>query len=94
VQIALSGTGQSASHSVTLTWNAPASSPDPVASYNVYRASGGSTAYQLLASTGMTQTSYLDSTVLSGQTYDYVVRSVDSSGVQSSPSNTTVATVP
>ena len=94
VLIGLSGTGLSISHSVTLTWDAPANSPDPVASYNVYRANGGSTSYQLISPAGDTQTTYLDSTVQGGQTYDYVVRSVDSSGVESSPSNMTVATVP
>ncbi|MGA8044109.1 MAG: choice-of-anchor D domain-containing protein [Terracidiphilus sp.] len=94
VLIALSGTGQTASHSVTLTWAAPSSSPVPVVGYNVYRAPGGSTSYQQLNSSEVTQTTYVDSTVQSGQTYDYYVESVDSSGVQSSPSNTTVATIP
>jgi hypothetical protein len=92
--IALSGTGQGVAHSVTLTWDAPVSSPDPVANYAVYRASGGSTSYQSLGSTPANQTTYVDNAVVSGQTYDYVVRSVDASGVQSSPSNVTAATIP
>lgn len=92
--VTLSGTGQSVSHSVTLTWNAPSSSPVPVVGYKVYRALGGSTSYQQLNASAITQTTYMDSTVQSGQTYDYYVESVDSSGVQSSPSNITVATIP
>jgi fibronectin type 3 domain-containing protein len=62
--------------------------------YNVYRAGAGSTSYQLLNSSSDTQTTYVDSVVQSGQTYDYVVKSVDSSGVESSPSNMSSATVP
>ena len=92
--IALSGTGLSVTHSVTLTWDPPSSSTDPVANFSVYRASGGSTSYQSIGSTPASQTTYVDNTVVSGQTYDYVVRSVDASGVQSSPSNMTAATIP
>ena len=92
--ISLTGTGVIAAHSVTLTWNAPTSSPDPVAGYNVYRAASGGTAYSLL-NTGLdTLTTYMDYSVQSGATYDYIVRSVDAQGVESAPSNTTTATIP
>lgn len=92
--LSLTGVGVVAAHSVTLTWNAPASSPDPVTGYNVYRADSGGTTY-LLLNTGLdTVTTYMDYTVQSGTTYNYIVRSVDASGVESAPSNTTVATVP
>jgi hypothetical protein len=93
-QIALSGTGVAASYVINLSWNAPASSPDPVAGYNAYRASGGSTAYQLLNSSLDTQTAYVDSTVQSGQTYSYIVKSVDASGIESAPSNPFSVTIP
>ena len=89
---ALSGTGTS--HLVDLSWNAPAETSNPVAGYNVYRAPVGTTSYQLLNSTQVRSTSYADSAVTSGQTYVYMVKSVDSAGVESAPSNTTTATVP
>jgi len=91
--IALSGTGEGVSHEVDLSWQAPASSPVPVAGYNVYRASSGSSAYQLLNSVD-TQTTYVDSTPQSGLSYDYVVKSADASGAESAPSNVTSVTIP
>ena len=92
--VSLSGVGVVAAHSVTLTWDAPISSPDPVAGYNVYREASGSTTYQLL-NTGLDkQTTYIDYAVQSSLTYSYIVRSVDGQGVESAPSNTTTATIP
>jgi hypothetical protein len=93
-QIALSGTGVATSYAVNLGWDAPTSTADPVVGYNVYRATGSSTAYQLLNSPPETQTAYADSTVQSGQTYTYEVKSVDASGVESSPSNPFSVTIP
>lgn len=92
--ITLTGTGVSSSHSVSLSWNAPAISSDPVSGYNVYRSPSGASAYQQLNSSALNQTSYVDTTVQSGKSYDYIVESVDASGVTSSPSNTASATVP
>jgi hypothetical protein len=94
VTIGLSGTAGNASHQVTLTWDAPSSSTDPVAGYNVYRAAAGSSAYTLLNSSVDTQTTYVDTNVQSGSTYDYVVKSVDASGVESTASNEAAATIP
>jgi hypothetical protein len=92
--IGLSGTGESASHRVTLTWAAPSNSSDPVVGYNVYRSTGVSSAYTLLNSSIDSQTSYVDTNVQSGLTYDYVVKSVDASGVESTGSNGATATIP
>jgi fibronectin type 3 domain-containing protein len=93
VVISLTGTGGSSSHYVDLSWTAPGSSADPVAGYNIYRSTGGS-AYQLLNSSPDIQTTYTDNNVVSGQGYDYIVKSVDSSGVESSASNQAAATIP
>lgn len=93
VVVALSGTGTAATHEVYLNWNAPSSSPDPVAGYNIYR-SIGSGAFQLMNSSPDTQTTYMDSTVLSGTTYNYIVKSVDYSGVESTPSNEVTLIIP
>ena len=77
-----------------MTWDAPTSSSDPVAGYNVYRSPSGGTSYQELNTSAITQTSYVDTTVQDGQTYDYIVESVDASGVTSAPSNMASATIP
>jgi hypothetical protein len=90
--IPLSGTGETIQ--VNLAWDAPASSPDPVAGYNVYRAPTGSTSYQLLSSVSVSQLTYTDISVVAGQTYDYIVESVDASGVASAPSNMASVTLP
>jgi hypothetical protein len=96
--IGLTGTGGSAggsgSHQVTLSWNAPGTSPDPVVGYDVYRAPGGSSAYQLLNSSAETQTTYVDTNVQASTTYVYYVTSVDASGVQSTSSNQITASIP
>jgi fibronectin type 3 domain-containing protein len=64
-----------------------------VAGYNIYRAiSGGSLA--LVNSSPDSSTTYVDSTVVSGTTYNYVVKSVDSSGVESVASNEVTEAIP
>ena len=92
--VSLSGTGVSVAYEVNLTWDAPTSSPDPVAGYNVYRAPSGSTNYQQINSATVTQTAYADTTVVNSQTYDYIVESVDASEVTSAPSNMAAVPVP
>jgi hypothetical protein len=102
VAIPLSGMGVASSYSVSLSWYAPSSSPDAVNSYNVYRSPSGGSAYVLMGSVSSTQVSnpqlpytYPDTNnILNGQTYDYIVESVDSSGVESVPSNTATVSIP
>jgi hypothetical protein len=98
VAVGLSGTGVSASgsgsHQVTLIWDAPSSSSDPVVGYDIYRATGGSSTYELLNSLAGTQTTYVDTNVQANATYVYYVTSVDSSRVQSPSSNLVTATIP
>jgi fibronectin type 3 domain-containing protein len=90
--VSLSGAG--IPHQVALSWNPPDSSTVPITSYNTYRLTAGSSAYQLLNSSVGPQTTYLDKTVQSGITYDYIVTSVDSTGVEGIPSNVVAATIP
>jgi hypothetical protein len=85
--IGLSGTGQATAYVVSVTWQAPTSSTDPVSGYNIYRSPSGSATYQLLSSVADTQLAYTDNNVQNGQTYDYIVESVDASGNESVPSN-------
>jgi predicted phage tail protein len=91
VTLALSGTGES--HQVDLNWVAPSGSSVPITAYNVYRSQSGTGSFALMSSVS-SQTAYTDMTVQSGKNYDYVVKSVDSSGVESTPSNTTTVAIP
>jgi hypothetical protein len=85
-----SGTQQQSGHSVALSWN-PSSSQ--VVGYNVYRrASGGS--YAKINPSVSATTSYTDTSVQSGTTYDYVTTAIDSSNVESAYSNQATATIP
>jgi hypothetical protein len=92
--IGLSGTGQTSSYEVNLTWDAPTSSTDPVSGYNVYRSPSGGSTYQLVSSVSSTQLAYPDNSVQDGQTYDYIVESVDASGNESAPSNMASVIIP
>ncbi len=91
--ITLAGTGvQAASHSVTLTWTASTSTT--VTGYNVYRSTVSGGPYTKLTSSPVAATTYADGTVQSGQTYYYVVTSVDSTAAESAYSTEVSATIP
>jgi hypothetical protein len=94
VVIALSGTGVASSYEVNLNWDAPTNSTDTIAGYNVFRSPSGGSSYAQLNSSVVTQTTYVDGAVQNGQTYDYIVESVDASGAESVPSNTAAVTIP
>jgi hypothetical protein len=87
-------TPQPVSHSASLTWSAPASSSDPVDSYQINRAVSGSTQYTVLGTTTAASTAYTDTSVQAGKTYVYEVRAVDQVGTTSSPSNAVTLTIP
>ena len=89
--ISLSGTGQVLAHSATLSW---ISSTSVVAGYYVYRGSTSGGPYTKLNSSLNASTAFTDSSVLSGQTYYYVVTAADSNNVQSAYSNEAVAVIP
>jgi len=92
--IPLTGTGIAAAYAVDLSWDAPSSSPDPVAGYNVYRSPSGGSMYQLLNATVDSQVTYADTTVEDGQSYDYTIESVDALGIESVPTSPIVVTIP
>jgi hypothetical protein len=89
-----SGSQTPTQHKVQLNWNAPAGLSVTVAGYNVYRATAGVSSYARLNPSIDTATAYLDTGVQGGLTYDYVVRTVDNSGIESGPSNATEVTIP
>jgi fibronectin type 3 domain-containing protein len=64
-----------------------------VTGYNIYRAMSGG-GLQLITLSPVTQTAYVDNAVVSGSTYNYIAKSVDSHGVESSASNQIAVTIP
>jgi fibronectin type 3 domain-containing protein len=91
--ITLAGTGvQQVAHSVSLTWTASVSAD--VVGYNIYRSTVSGGSYSILDSTLVTADTYADPTVQSGQTFFYVVRSVDNTGTESVNSTEVQAIIP
>ncbi len=93
-QVQLSGTGTATQHEIDLSWDAPASSADPVAGYNIYRSTGSGGSFAKLNTSPNSPESYTDNAVQSGTTYVYEVKSVDASGLESSASNQITLSVP
>jgi hypothetical protein len=91
--VALSGTGiQPATQpSVALSWTA--SSSTDVIGYYVYRGPSSSSLAKLNSSP-VAPTEYVDSAVMSGQTYYYAVTAVNSSNEESTASNVVSARIP
>lgn len=92
VRIALSGSGEakSSKHSVELTWQASAS---PSLGYFVYRSTGNRAPSKLNTSL-VPSTSFTDTAVVSGETYNYAVTSVNSTNIESATSNEITVTIP
>jgi phospholipase C len=79
-------------HRVLLAWN---HNPSPtLAAYSVYRSNISGGPYSLVGSVPASITSYSDATVVSGDTYYYVLTSVDSQGYESAYSNEVGAAIP
>ncbi|WP_353063329.1 choice-of-anchor D domain-containing protein [Tunturibacter psychrotolerans] len=91
--VSLTGTGTAVAHQVDLTWDAPSGSSDPVAGYNIYRATG-SGSFTRINSSADTAVSYVDSNVVSGTSYSYQVTSSDPSGQESVPTSPVTVTIP
>ncbi len=92
ISVGLSGTGYP--HQVQLSWAPPGGATDPVVGYNIYRAVGGSSSYQLINTAEDSQSTYSDTVVVHATSYVYYVKSVDASGVESPASNATSVTIP
>lgn len=85
---------QQAAHSVNLSWKAPSATRIAIDSYQVNRAASGSTQYSVVGTTTAGSTVFTDTSVQSGKSYIYQVRSVDQSGTASSPSNAVTLAIP
>ena len=81
-------------HSVTLTWQAPAPvSGVTVVGYNLYRSTTSGGPFVKLAS-NLTALRYEDRLVGNGRTYFYVVTAIDQAGRESRYSNEARAPIP
>jgi len=91
--ILVAGTGvQQTTQTVGLTWTASVSTD--VVGYNIYRGTVSGGPYSILDSAPVASDAYTDSTVQSGRTYFYVVRSVDNKGTESANSSEVQAIIP
>lgn len=90
--VSLSGSGTApVSHSVTLDWSAGSS---PYAGFNVYRGSVSGGPYSKVNSALISVVSFIDTGVVSGQSYYYVATEVNPMGAESAYSSEAVATIP
>ncbi|MGA8439391.1 MAG: hypothetical protein WB714_14270 [Candidatus Sulfotelmatobacter sp.] len=83
----LTGVGTATQYSVSLSWNLSSD----VIGYNVYRSTAANGKYSKINSTLNPNTTYTDSTVVSGHTYYYAATSANTSGQESSLSTPPVA---
>jgi len=90
--VSLSGWGNApASHTVTLGWTPGSSS---YAGFNTYRGSVPGGPYSKVNTALISSTSFVDTGVVSGQTYYYVATTVDTTGMESSYSSEVNAIIP
>jgi hypothetical protein len=82
---------QVTTHAAILNWNPSTSA---VVGYRVYRSTQSGTGYTLITPTLVSGTSFRDITVAKGQTYFWVVTSVDAHFNESGFSNEVLATIP
>ncbi len=92
--LALAVFAQGSNHSVTLSWTWSQGAGDPATGFHVQRASVSGGPYTTVGTlSSPTSMSYVDSSVLGGQTYFYVVTAFNSGG-DSAPSNQITCVVP
>ena len=90
--VALTGTGGFASgHTATLNWTASTTATD--VSYNVYRSTTSGILFQKINVAPVTGTTFVDSSLASGQTYFWVITALGGDGTESSYSTEISATV-
>jgi len=89
----LTGNGGFASaHRANLSWTA--STSGGVVGYNVYRSTTAGSQFQKINSALVAATTFVDTSLASGQTYFWVVTAVDGTGKESNFSTQVFATIP
>ena len=91
ISLPLSGNGVVAAHSATVTWNP---SHSVVVGYNVYRTLASNEAWSKLNASPVIATAYSDWDVQPGQSYLYVVTSVNPKNGESPFSEATFSAIP
>lgn len=86
--VSLSGT---ATHSVSLSW---IDGDSGIAGYSVYRANQSGGPYSKISTSLVTQSTWTDGNVQSGNTYYYVVTATGASGLESAYSSQVAAAIP
>jgi hypothetical protein len=90
VVVPLTGSGSTAVHSVSLSWQ-PSSSPG-VMEYCVYRSTSAGGPFSKMGTTQLA--SFMDTSAVSKTEYFYEVTAVNTTNVESSPSNEVAVTLP
>lgn len=91
-QAVFNGNGtNTAAHSVTLAWHAPAAS---VVGYNVYRGVASNGPFTRITSSPHPDATFTDASVVGGATYFYMTTAVNKSGKESKYSNQVQVTIP
>lgn len=81
-------------HSVTLTWNWSQGTGDPATGFHIQRSATAGGPYTVIGTVGSPVTlTYVDTAVVAGQTYYYVVTAFNGGG-DSTPSNQVTCVVP
>jgi hypothetical protein len=94
VYLTETATSPAVSHSVALSWHAPATSPITIDSYDVVRAPAGSSSYARLATTTAASTVWNDTSVKAGASYTYEILAHGADGQTSKPSNAITVRIP
>jgi hypothetical protein len=87
----------SPAHTVTLSWDPPATAPagqSPIAHQYVYRQKNCAGAFDRRAELSPTTQSWIDDSVTPGVTYCYYVEASNKTGKISNPSNIAAAAIP
>jgi hypothetical protein len=91
--ITLAGSGAAEPRTVTLNWQASTGTPAAVG-YFIYRRTGSDGPWSKLNGPPATATTYSDSSVVGGQTYQYVITAVGASNQESAMSQHASAAIP
>ncbi len=93
ILLLISATTMFGQHSNTLTWNWAQGTGDPATGFHVKKATTSGGPYTTIATLPVATLTYIDTTVVAGQTNYYVVTAFNTGG-DSVPSNQVTCTTP